>query len=187
MTEESEAIKRLERYAQAIARKLLWKYDLGHDDARHEDITQSLLLAGWQAWRDTGDEAKARHRMSSRAVNEEKKLNRELRQPRPVGSLGPPPASREREGTDETERYHTRREDVFSRVAVSSIVRSNPLEDKVIQEYLDDLPERRRQVLQMQMAMMTVPEIATKLGVSTRTVERELAEIRKDNENEHAE
>jgi len=56
LAENKEAIKRLERHAQAIARKLLWKYDLGHDDAWHEDITQSLLLAGWQVWRDTGDE-----------------------------------------------------------------------------------------------------------------------------------
>lgn len=86
-----DVIERLERYAQAIARKLLSRYDSAHDDAWHEDITQSLLLAGWQVWRDTGDEAKARHRMRSRAVNEKKRLYRTLtEQPRPVGSGGFP-------------------------------------------------------------------------------------------------
>jgi len=69
MAEDLEANKQLERYARAIARNLLQRYNLAHDGAWHEDITQSLLLAGCQVWRDTGDEAKAQHRMSSRAKN----------------------------------------------------------------------------------------------------------------------
>ena len=96
MAEDNQAIGRLERYAQTIARKLLHKYGLGHDDAWHEDITQTLLLAGWQVLRDTGDEGKARHRMSSRAANEEQKLNRGLRRPRPVSSLDLPGPGGER-------------------------------------------------------------------------------------------
>ncbi len=44
--ENEEVIKRLERYAKATARKCLAKFDLEHDDAWHEDITQSLLLGG---------------------------------------------------------------------------------------------------------------------------------------------
>ena len=90
MAEDNQTIERLERYAQAIARKLLQKYGLGHDDAWHEDITQTLLLAGWQVLRDTGDEGKAPHRMSSRAKNEAEKLGRDLCQPRPVSGMDLP-------------------------------------------------------------------------------------------------
>ena len=46
MVEDTEAIKRLERNAQAIAHNLLLKYALRHDEARHADITQSLRPAG---------------------------------------------------------------------------------------------------------------------------------------------
>lgn len=89
MTDDAAAIKRLKRYALGVPRKLLRRYDLAHDEARHEDITQSLLLEGWKVWRDTGDEGLAKHRMSSRANNEEQRLAGELRL-RPVTSLGPP-------------------------------------------------------------------------------------------------
>jgi hypothetical protein len=72
---------RLERYASAIGRKLLMRYNLVQDHILHEDTTHSLLLAGWEVWRDTGDEALARHRMSRWAPNDNSKLYSALEQP----------------------------------------------------------------------------------------------------------
>ena len=68
MAEEQAVIKRMEQYAKAAARKMLQKYGLGQDQDRHEDISQTLILAGWEVWRNTGEWAKARHRMVDRAT-----------------------------------------------------------------------------------------------------------------------
>ena len=87
--ETKRVIKKLERYAKAIAHNILQKFNLAHDRDWQEDISQSLLLEGWKVWRDTGNEGLARHRMSSRANNEKEKLfNTLTQQPRPVTSLG---------------------------------------------------------------------------------------------------
>ena len=70
MADEQAVIKRMEQYAKAAARKVLQKFGLGQDEARHEDISQTLFLAGWEVWRDTGEWEKASHRMSDRAALE---------------------------------------------------------------------------------------------------------------------
>lgn len=46
MVDDKEVLDRLDRYAKAIARNLLLKFDLGHDRHRAEDIAQNLFLAG---------------------------------------------------------------------------------------------------------------------------------------------
>ena len=52
MADEQAVIKRMEQYAKAAARKVLQKFGLGQDENRHEDISQTLFLAGWEVWRD---------------------------------------------------------------------------------------------------------------------------------------
>lgn len=47
MADEQAVIKRMEQYAKAAARKVLQKFGLGQDEDRHEDISQTLFLAGW--------------------------------------------------------------------------------------------------------------------------------------------
>ena len=161
---------------------------MANDRDWQEDISQSLLLEGWKVWRDTGNEGLARHRMSSRANNEKEKLfNTLAKQPRPATSLGLGEAADEyADGADSSAAYHADGCELpYCRT--SPMARASPAEDMVVQEYLDGLPDRKRQIVQCLMAMMKVPEIARRLGVSTRTVERELAEIRKDYRDEHAE
>jgi len=185
---EIDAVNRLQRYAQGIARKILFAFDLEHDDAWHEDISQTLLLEGWKVWRDTGDEGKARHRMSSRAKDEKEKLYTTLtEQPRPVSGLGmDDPTAGHREGAGQTERYHADAGEMrYSRMRPTS--RASLEEDMDVQALLDRLPERTRQIVEMRMATMTVPEIAKKLQISKTTVERELAQLRKDLKNDDAE
>jgi len=89
MANEQQVVERLRRYAYATARNVLRRQGLERHEFRLDDIAQTLLLAGWQVWRDTEDVGLAKHRISTRAKNEAEKLDRELRQPRPLSSLRP--------------------------------------------------------------------------------------------------
>jgi hypothetical protein len=48
MADEQAVIKRMEQYAKAAARKVMQKSGLGQDENQHEDISQTLFLAGWE-------------------------------------------------------------------------------------------------------------------------------------------
>lgn len=181
MADDKDVLDRLERYAKAIARRLLQRYDLAHDHGRHEDISQLLFLDGYLDWQKTGDEGLAKHRMSSRAINAEENLRRELAQPQPLSSLNLPSSSGSGDDTDSTERYHADSTEMpFRHMRWDHISRASPLEDIVVREYLNGLPERQRRILQCRAALMTVSEIANELGISERTVDRELKALRKD-------
>jgi DNA-directed RNA polymerase specialized sigma24 family protein len=180
MPDDRDVLDRLERYARAIAFKLLRRYDLQHDHGRIEDITQVLFIAGEQVWRETRNVGLAKHRMSTRAKNAEEKLQVDLRQPQPLSSLHLP-QSKERDDVDATEAYHAESTDMpYRRMRVGPVVRSSPDENMIVQEYLASLTERQRQIVQYRGALMDVPEIAKAMNISERTVERELAQIRRD-------
>jgi len=188
MADDKDVLDRLERYAKAIARKLLRRYDLAHDHGRHEDISQLLFLDGYLGWQETGDEGLAKHRMSSRAINAEERLVRELKQPQALTTLDLPSSSGSGDDADPTERYHAESTEMpFRRMRWGHMSRASPLEDMVVREYLDRLPERQRRILQCRAALMTVPEIAKELGISERTVDRELNALRKDHHDDDGE
>lgn len=180
MPESKEVLDRLDRYAKACARNILRKFDLGHDWHRSEDIAQVLFLAGWQVWKAKGDEGLAKHRISSRAKNEAQRLRAELKnEPQPVPDL-PTASGGERDGMDATEAYHVESASSPHRpVGMSAWSRSSPLEDMIVQEYLDGLTDRQRRIVECRMAAMNVKEIASTLGVSPSTVERELVQLKK--------
>lgn len=188
MADEQAVIKRMEQYAKAAARKVLLKFGLGQDQDRHEDITHTLFLAGWEVWRNTGDWEKARHRMVDRAKNEAKALRKDLkveqfdeRQLDPAiedwdevvgeGDAPLPPLTP----------HHS------APKGVRVVVRSSVEEDLMVQEYLDTLTERQRRIVQLMMIPMVTPgskkgmteqQIADELGVPLRTVQREKERIR---------
>lgn len=178
MVDDKEVLDRLDRYAKAIARNLLCKFDLGQDRHRAEDIAQNLFLAGWQVWKAKGNEAFAKNRMSDRAKDEAEKLAVELRQPQAQSSL-PRPASADRDDVDATEAFHSVAEVPYRRVSVEGVSRASPVEDMIVQEYLAGLTERQRRIVECRMAQMTVKEISQTLGVSTSTIERELTLLQK--------
>jgi len=179
MTDDRNVLDRLDRYAKAIARNRLHAFDLGFDSHRVEDIAQTLFLAGWQVWKDTGNEGLAKHRMSSRADNETKKLETELKQPRPISSL-PLPNNRHSEDADTATSHHVETADQpYRRLQIGVRSRASPMEDMIVQEYLDGLTPRQRRIVECRMAQMTVPEISQTLGVSTSTIERELTLLQK--------
>lgn len=181
MADDKEVLDRLDRYAKAIARNILCKFDLEYAHDRAEDIAQNLYIAGWLVWKDTGNEGLAKHRMSDRGKNAIQKLATELKnEPQPVRHLPAATSGDEREGVDPTEAYHAESPGSPHRpVRVSSLSRASPIEDMIVQEYLDGLTERQRRIVECRFAQMTVKEIAETLGVSTSTVERELALLQK--------
>ena len=174
MVDENEVLERLDRYAKAVARKVLLKFNLAHDVHRGEDIAQELLIAGAVVWRETQDVALAKHRISSRAVNETKKLAVQLRQPQPL-------ARQADSGDDGREAFSPDVTDGRGGGWISQCEapRSSPLEDMIVREYLGNLPERQRRVLECRLAGMEVAEIAQTLGTSVTTIEREIAALKK--------
>lgn len=165
MADEKQAIKELERYAKGIARKLLAQKGLSNDEHRLEDVAQSLLLAGWQVWRDEKNLDHARHRMSTRAANEAEKLDQELRQPPPESSVMP-------EGGDEDDDVRPT-EEIVDR-------RDDPAEAAAVRDFVDGLPERLQPIFRCRLAGMSNPEIAAELNIGLRTVERAVAELKQE-------
>lgn len=176
MANETEAFTRIEKYAKAVARKVLRLFDLHKDENEHEEVSQTLFLAGWQVWRDTQNVEYALHRISSRGKNEKKKLHKRLK----VKLLGemddPKPWFGCDDDVDETEREHTELDptpDLRRGVAV----RTDPDDAVVIQERIARLTPRQKDIWVRLVERKSQQQIAEELGVSLRTVEREIAHI----------
>ena len=175
MADDNEVLEQLDRYAKGIAHRILLKFNLGHDRHRGEDIAQELLIAGSNVWREKRDVALAKHRMSSRGNNEARNLFKELdRQPQPLARQ----ADSSDDGREESSPDVTDGQGGgwISECAVS---RSSPLEDMILRERLDGMPERQRRIVEHRMAGLEFGEIAEALGISLSTVEREMAALRK--------
>jgi len=175
MVDENEVLERLDRYAKGIAHRILLKFNLASDIHRGEDIAQVLLIAGATVWRKTRDVALAKNRMSSRGNNAARNLFRELeRQPQPL----PRRTDSCDDGREENFPDVTGGQD-GEWISDCAVSRSSPLEDMIVREYLDSLPERQRRIVEHRMAGLEFKEIAEALGISLSTVEREMAALRK--------
>lgn len=185
MPDDMDVTERMERYAKAAARKVLLKLGLEQDESRHEDISQTLFLAGWEVWSDTGDWEKAKHRMSDRAKNESKKLHADLGvkqfdEEQPDARYGCD------DDADATERYQHEPRAPAPRV-MRVQVRSSAEEDQRIQEYLDGLSDLQRRIVELTLVPMDKPgskkglteqQMAKELGIPLRTLQREKERIR---------
>ncbi len=174
MADDNEVLEQLDRYAKGIAHRILLKFNLAHDRHRGEDIAQNLLIAGADVWREKRDVALAKHRMSSRGVNETRNLAVELRKPQPLSRQ----ADSDGDGREESSPDVTDGQG-GGWISNCEASRSSPLEDMIVREYLDNLPERQRRVLKCRLAGMEVAEIAQTLETSVTTIEREIAALKK--------
>ena len=166
MAEQSQTPDDLCPFAEALVRQLVAKKQLAWDEQRREDAVQELFLAGWQVWRDHGDVGLAKNRMASRQKNLLRDYASERRHEPPHQSSFPEPV----EGTPDYLERDRRRTALHGDLAGEALV----------SDFLASLPERQRQIVQLRMAGCTGREIADELGISLRTVERELSLIRKD-------
>ncbi len=180
MAENRDSPEDLYDFAQALVRKLKWRHHLKWDEHRLEDAAQDLFLAGWQ---DKGNIGLAKNRMVSRISNLFRDYKSEKKhEPKPASDLLTTPSiDKSGELWDEDAvrawdippKHEWRQED--------------PAERARINDYLRSLPPRRRKVIRLRMADYTNEEIAAKLGVSLRTVERELTNARKEHKSDEQE
>lgn len=188
MPDDRDVTQRMERYAKAAARKVLLKFDLGQDESRHEEISQTLFLAGWEVWRDTGDWDKARHRMSDRAKNEAKSLRRYLKGEQfDERQLDPAVEDWDEQVGAGDAQLPALTLHASAPKSVRVVVRSSVEEDQRIQEYLDTLTDLQRRIVELMLVPMDKPgskkglteqQMAKELGIPLRTLQREKERIR---------
>jgi len=179
MTDRPEVTDDLYRTAKALAREVAEKFGDSREDpsdnwARQQidDWADTLFLAGWQVWRDEGDVGLAKNRMRDRKKNLLRDVHAELNKPQPESQHFPNDEDR-REALDGG---------LVVPVRSSGTRMRTPAPDNVLQvrEFLQRLPERRRKIAQLRLALMTNKEIAEELGIGERTVDREVDTIEKE-------
>ncbi len=168
MDEQPQEPADLLDFAKVLVKQLVRERRLRWDESRLDDAVQTLVLAGLDDWNDTHDIGLAMNRMRSRQRNLLRDYCRERAAIVQSETCLPEPS----EGMPSLLERDKRRHDQTDDPAVSA----------VIENCLAPLTERQRQIVEMRFAEYTIAEIAHRLGISQRTVERELTTIRKEND-----
>jgi DNA-directed RNA polymerase specialized sigma24 family protein len=181
MAEQQDVAEDLLSYATYLVKRLVRAHSLEWDHARVEDAAQALFLAGWQVWRNERNIALAKNRMKSRRVN----LLRDFFNQRKREKQFPEPSKARSEPMQPGDLWNEN--SVRDRQAKSKFgrLRDDPSEEASKNDYIDQLPQRQRQILLLRSVGYTDQQIADELGVSLRTVERERSLLRKEYRNEH--
>jgi len=180
MAEQRDSPDDLYPFAQMLVRRLIKKHQLRWGEHRIEDAEQELFLAGWQVYQDEGDVGLAKHRMKCRATNLIRDYSSERKhEPKAASDQFQAP------GIDTSGRLWDddaiRDWDVSSPFSRAS---DDPADVAIYRELLERMPERLRKIALLRSAGHSVEEIAIELGVSPRTVERELFQIRKEHKDD---
>ncbi len=176
MVEHPDTPEDLYPFAQALVISLVKKKQLRWDEHRVEDAIQDLFLAGWQVWRDTENVGLAKNRMVSRQNNLLRDFAAERRHEPKTNRLSPP------EETDRAPLWDEESARGWQRPSRRFRDAEDPAEKVEVQDYIEHLPARQRQIVKFRMAGLTDREIAEEMGIGLRTVERELASFRKEYE-----
>lgn len=165
MIDETQVAEELYAFARALVGKIARRRRGEH---WKEDAIQDLVLAGLKDYRDKGDIGLAKNRMVSRRNNllRDDMLERK-HEPKPESDFAPPVAKRKDD------------EDEPRGILEAGSRRDSPVETALVKDILGHFPERRRVVVELRMAKFSTQEIADQLGISLRTVERELELARK--------
>lgn len=175
MPKERDTPDDLYPFAQMLVRELKRKYQLRWNEHRMEDAEQDLFLAGWQVYQDEEDVGLAKNRMRDRAKNLLRDAASERKHEPKTGQEQP-----RSEIPDSGELWDEEAIKAWDPPDPRATVRGDPAEEASLNSYLDELTDRQRQIVLMRMAGCTAQETADELGMSLRTVERELQNLRKD-------
>ena len=164
MDEEREVADELIRFANITVEKLLKDSRLKWSSHRKEDAEQDLVEIGWRVWLKTKNLGFARNRITDRSKNLLRDYLSERRhEPTSESDLAKP--------SNDPQPPHAQIER-SSREYDSALIAA-------VNDYLNTLPERQRAIVQLLDAGCTTQEMADLLGISLRTVDRELKLIRK--------
>lgn len=161
MIDETQVAEELYAFARALVGKIA---RLRRGEHWKEDAVQDLVLAGLKDYRDKGDIGLAKNRMVSRRKNLLRDAMLERKHDPKVESDFAPPVAKRKDDDDDEPRG----------VLEAGTRRDSPVETALVKDILGHFPERRRLVVELRMAKFSTQEIADQLGVSLRTVEREL-------------
>lgn len=168
MADTRDSLGDLYAFAQALVRRLLRRHGLTWDLHRVADAVQTLVTAGWEVLQRGGQNGLAKNRMQSRACS----LMRDYW------------SERRHEPQAASDRFLAVGEGDDWEMSAKLSRRGDPSGEAICLELLAKLPERRRQVVLMRRDGYTNREIACTLRISLRTVEGELAQFRKEREND---
>lgn len=165
----------LVQFAKALILKAIHKHNLEWDEYCIEDAVQELFLQGWKVWCDKKNVGLAKNRMVDRRKNVLRDYVSEMKhEPKPESEFEPIAIPSLEEGKKDREDWLEQRADI----------RGSPAEELGVRDYVDHLPQRRRDICRYRMAGYTNKEIAQEMGINERTVQRELVVIREDCKNE---
>lgn len=180
MAHERDSPDDLYPFARALVRKLVKRHGLEWSSHRIEDAEQDLFLAGWQVWREKADIGLAKNRMVTRTANLFRDFKAEEdHEPKASSRFFKPPGI---EGGRLWDDDANRQWDVAN---VFCDHRSQPAEEAAYNEMLAAMPERQRKVVLLRSAGYSDQEVADELGISLRTVERELSQFRKEHRDDY--
>lgn len=154
----SEVGQELSSFAEAMVRKIVKQHGLSWCRNTIDDAVQTLVLAGWQDFQNSGDLGLAKNRMVDRSKNLIRDHISKTKRHEPLDSIAELPS--EELPVDRQLEYAEglRRQSVM----------------------LSRLTERQQQIAELRMAEHTNEQIAAELGIGLRTVERELKTMREE-------
>jgi len=182
MTDTRDTPEDLYPFAEMLVAKLKKQHQLQWDEYQTEDATQDLFLAGWQVWQDEKNVGFAKNRMRDRAKNLLRDAASELKHEPRTGI-----EQHSHAVSDSNSLWDEEAVRAWEPADPRATIRGDPAEEAALNSYLDGLTDRRRQIVLMRMAGCTAQETADELGISLRTVERELQNLRKDYPNDDSE
>lgn len=164
MDEEREAADELIRFASLAVEKRLKESSLKWSIHRIEDAKHDLVEVGWRDWLKTKNLGFARNRMTDRSKNLLRDyLSERCHEPTSETDLS--------KRSDEPQPPHALIERSSREYDSALIAERN--------DYLNTLSERQRAIVHLRYARCTAQEMADALGISLRTVDRELELMRK--------
>lgn len=164
MDEEREVADELIRFASLAVEMRLKESCLKWSCHRREDAEQDLVEVGWRVWLKTKNLGFARNRITDRSKNLLRDYLSERRhEPTSETDLSKP--------SDEPQPPHALIERSSQEYDSALLAEKN--------DYLKTLPDRQRAIVILRDERYTTQEIADMLGISPRTVDRELELIRK--------
>lgn len=175
MLEQRDSPDDLYKFAKAQVKQLLKKKRVGWKRDRVEEAIQDLFLAGWEVWQDKHDVGLAKNRIVSRVNNLLRDDASERKHEPRTGMLPAADAVPESGHLWDEERVRG-----WEQLDARANLRSDPAERAAVRDRLEQMTERQRRITELRMAEYSTEEIANQLGLSLRTVERELSNLRKE-------